>query len=122
MPASAYAEYLEFASGVAQTAGAAILPHFRQSIAIEDKGGKSDYDPVTEADRSAESVIRSEIARAYPTHGVFGEEHGRIRGASALTWVIDPIDGTRSFILGQLHWGTLIALNDGGAPIVGVMY
>ena len=122
MRASDHAEYLEFASRVAETAGAAILPHFRQSIVVEDKGGKSDYDPVTEADRGAESVIRSEIARAYPTHGIFGEEHGRIRGASPLTWVIDPIDGTRSFILGQLHWGTLIALHDGNAPIVGVMY
>ena len=122
MAADEYAEYLEFACRVAATAGAAILPHFRESIAVEDKGGKSDYDPVTAADRGAESVIRHEIARAYPTHGIFGEEHGRTRGASPLTWVIDPIDGTRSFILGQLHWGTLIALHDGVEPIVGVMH
>jgi len=122
MPASDYNEYLEFASRVASAAGAAILPHFRRSIAVEDKGGKADYDPVTEADRSAESVIRREIQRAYPTHGIFGEEHGRTQGASPLTWVIDPIDGTRSFILGQLHWGTLIALHDGVEPVVGVMH
>ena len=122
MPAFGYEEYLEFAGRVAVAAGAAILPHFRQSIAVEDKGGKADYDPVTEADRSAESVIRSEIQRSYPTHGIFGEEHGRMYGASALTWVIDPIDGTRSFILGQLHWGTLIALHDGVEPVVGVMH
>ena len=122
MPASDYNEYLEFAGRIASAAGAAILPHFRQSIAVEDKGGKADYDPVTEADRSAESVIRREIQRAYPTHGIFGEEHGHTRGASPLTWVIDPIDGTRSFILGQLHWGTLIALHDGVEPVVGVMH
>jgi histidinol phosphatase-like enzyme (inositol monophosphatase family) len=122
MTASESAEYLEFACRVAFAAGTAILPHFRRSIAVEDKGGKKDYDPVTEADRRAESVIRTEILRAYPTHGIFGEEHGRTPGTSPLTWVIDPIDGTRSFILGQLHWGTLIALHDGSEPIVGVMH
>jgi histidinol phosphatase-like enzyme (inositol monophosphatase family) len=57
----------------------------------------------------------------YPDHGILGEEHGFEAGASPYTWVIDPIDGTRAFVLGQLHWGTLIALNDGVAPIVGVM-
>ena len=122
MQASDYAEYLEFACCVAGAAGAAILPHFRRPIAVLDKGGKSDYDPVTEADRGAESVIRAAIERTYPTHGIFGEELGRKRGASPLTWVIDPIDGTRSFILGQLHWGTLIALHDGKEPVVGVMH
>jgi histidinol phosphatase-like enzyme (inositol monophosphatase family) len=122
MPASEYADYLEFACAVAIAAGAVILPHFRQSIDVEDKGGKEDYDPVTEADRSAEAFIRGAIEQAYPTHGIFGEEHGRKHGASPLTWVIDPIDGTRSFILGQLHWGTLIALHDGERPVVGVMH
>jgi histidinol phosphatase-like enzyme (inositol monophosphatase family) len=122
MSASEYADYLEFACTVAVAAGAAILPHFRQSIDVEDKGGVDGYDPVTEADRNAEVVIRAEIERVYPTHGIFGEEHGRKDGSSPLTWVIDPIDGTRSFILGQLHWGTLIALHDGERPVVGVMH
>src|SRR5205085_5289457 len=121
-PASKYADYLAFACAVATTAGAAILPHFRRSIDVEDKGGKAEYDALTEADRSAEAVIRAEIERVYPAHGIFGEEHGRTAGASPLTWVIDPIDGTRSFILGQLHWGTLIALHDGNRPVVGVMH
>ena len=75
-----YAEHLEFARHVAEAAGRAILPHFREVIAIEDKGGAREYDPVTEADRAAEAVIRAEIARAYPTHGIFGEEHGRVQG------------------------------------------
>ncbi|TMH69885.1 MAG: histidinol-phosphatase [Betaproteobacteria bacterium] len=122
MPASEYADYLEFAFRVAVAAGAAILPHFRRSIDVEDKGGKADYDPVTEADRLAEAFIRGAIEQAYPTHGIFGEEHGRTQGTSPLTWVIDPIDGTRSFILGQLHWGTLIALHDGERAVVGVMH
>ncbi len=60
-------------------------------------------------------MIRAAIASRYPDHGIEGEEHGRLPGPSRFTWVIDPIDGTRSFILGHLHWATLIALNDGDA-------
>ncbi|MEO5765929.1 MAG: inositol monophosphatase family protein, partial [Casimicrobiaceae bacterium] len=115
-------DFLEFAVRVATAAGEAILPHFRETIVVEDKGGARGYDPVTEADRAAEAVIRAEIARAWPDHGVFGEEHGREPGTSRYTWVIDPIDGTRSFILGQLHWATLIALHDGTRPILGVAH
>jgi len=116
------ADYLEFAVRVAAAAGEAILPHFRAAIAVEDKGGARGYDPVTEADRAAEELIRAEILRAYPDHGVLGEEHGRDAGTSRYTWVIDPIDGTKSFILGQLHWATLIALHDGTQPILGVAH
>ena len=76
---------------------------------------------MTIADREAEAAIRREIQRVYPDHGVLGEEQGFEQGASEYTWVIDPIDGTRAFILGQLHWGTLIALSDGSRPIIGVM-
>jgi histidinol phosphatase-like enzyme (inositol monophosphatase family) len=113
--------YLDFACRTALAAAPAILPHFRVAIDVEDKPGSPlGYDPVTIADRAAETVIRDAIARAYPTHGVFGEEHGRQPGTSPYTWVIDPIDGTKSFILGQLHWGTLLALNDGARPVVGV--
>ena len=78
--------------------------------------------PVTVADRAAETVIRTGIARAYPDHGIRGEEHGWEKGTSNYTWVIDPIDGTRSFILGQLHWATLIALNDGARVVAGVAH
>jgi myo-inositol-1(or 4)-monophosphatase len=122
MSGAPYAEHLEFACALAAAAGEAILPHFRQPIAVEDKGGARGYDPVTAADRAAEAVIRAGIAQAFPDHGILGEEHGRVPGASNLTWVIDPIDGTRSFILGQLHWGTLIALHDGTRPVAGVMH
>lgn len=115
------ADYLEFAVGLARRAGEAILPHFREVIDVDDKGGLG-YDPVTAADRDAETVIRAAIAATYPDHGVRGEEHGAEPGASRYTWVIDPIDGTRSFITGQLHWATLIALNDGARPIVGVVH
>jgi histidinol phosphatase-like enzyme (inositol monophosphatase family) len=114
--------YLDFALTLAQRAGDVILPHFRQPIVIDDKGGARGYDPVTAADRGAETVIRDGIAHAYPTHGIFGEEHGYRAGTSPYTWVIDPIDGTRSFILGQMHWATLIALRDDTRPIVGVAH
>jgi histidinol phosphatase-like enzyme (inositol monophosphatase family) len=114
--------YLEFAIRTAHAAGEAILPHFREIIDVEDKRNAHGYDPVTVADRAAEDVIRAEITRSYPDHGMLGEEHGRQSGASALTWVIDPIDGTKSFILGQLHWATLIALHDGQGPVIGVAH
>ncbi|MEO8753517.1 MAG: histidinol-phosphatase [Casimicrobiaceae bacterium] len=116
------ARYLEFACDTAVAAGAAILPHFREIIAVEDKRNFMGYDPVTIADRAAEDVIRSAIKRAFPDHGIHGEEHGREAGTSPLTWVIDPIDGTKSFILGQHSWATLIALHDGTAPVVGVAH
>jgi myo-inositol-1(or 4)-monophosphatase len=116
------AAYLEFACRAARLAGERILPHFRRPVAITNKGEPGDFDPVTAADRAAEAVIREEIAKAFPTHGIVGEEHGTTPGDARFTWVIDPIDGTRSFILGQLHWGTLIALNEDGRPLVGVVH
>jgi histidinol phosphatase-like enzyme (inositol monophosphatase family) len=114
--------FAAFALQAARDAGAAILPHFRAPIAVEDKGGARGYDPVTEADRAAEASIRNAILARYPEHGIEGEEHGTRAGTSRYTWVIDPIDGTRSFILGHLHWATLLALNDGERPIVGVTH
>ena len=114
--------HLEFAYRMALVAGEVILPHFREVIDIEDKRNPHGYDPVTIADRAAEEVIRAEITRTYPDHGIHGEEHGKQPGSSPLTWVIDPIDGTKSFILGQLHWATLIALHDGERPVVGVVH
>jgi len=122
MPRADLAQYLEFAHGIAQRAGEAILPHFRRAIEVEDKRNFMGYDPVTIADRAAEQVIRDAIKAAYPTHGIHGEEHGREAGTAPYTWVIDPIDGTKSFILGQLHWAILIALHDGAAPVVGVTH
>jgi myo-inositol-1(or 4)-monophosphatase len=114
-------QYLEFAYRTAVAAGASTLPHFRVPIAVDDKGA-GNYDPVTAADREAETVIRAAIAREFPDHGIRGEEHGAERGRSRLTWVIDPVDGTRSFITGQLHWGLLIALHDGAHVACGVMH
>jgi myo-inositol-1(or 4)-monophosphatase len=116
------AQFLEFALATARAAGAAILPHFRAALDVDDKSGGKDYDPVTIADRAAETVIRAAITETYPDHGIRGEEHGRRKGASRYTWVVDPIDGTRSFILGQMHWATLIALHDGERIVAGVAH
>jgi histidinol phosphatase-like enzyme (inositol monophosphatase family) len=97
-----------------------ILPHFRNNPLVTNK--RSDgFDPVTVADNAAEAVIRAGIEARFPNHGIFGEELGHQSGAG-LTWVIDPIDGTRAFMTGMLHWGVLIALFDGAAPVLGVMY
>jgi len=114
-------EYLGAAIDFARAAGAAILPHFRNETAVENKSTDGDFDPVTVADKAAEAIIRAGIASRFPTHGVFGEELGHHSGAG-LTWVIDPIDGTRAFMTGMLHWGVLIALFDGETPVLGVMY
>ena len=113
--------YLESAIEFAVAAGAVTLPYFRSNLVVDNKGIEGSFDPVTEADRAAEALIRQRIADRYPSHGIFGEEHGEKRG-SGPTWVIDPIDGTRSFMTGMLHWGVLIALFDGESPRIGVMY
>ena len=117
-----HSEFVRFAIHLADLAAGQILPHFRTDIGVVNKASPGGYDPVTIADRNAESVVRQEIRRVYPQHGILGEEHGHERGAGAYTWLIDPIDGTRSFVLGQLHWGTLIALAEGEQPIIGVMH
>jgi myo-inositol-1(or 4)-monophosphatase len=90
-------------------------------MAIDNKLGTAGFDPVTEADRAAENAIRAHIKSRYPDHGVLGEEFGLTPGRSPLTWVIDPIDGTRAFMCGMAQWGTLIALNDGERPVLGVL-
>jgi myo-inositol-1(or 4)-monophosphatase len=113
--------YLAAAIEFAREAGTVILPHFRNELAVHNKSTDGGYDPVTVADKAAEAIIRAGIEKRFPTHGIFGEELGHQSGAG-LTWVIDPIDGTRAFVTGMVHWGVLIALFDGATPILGVMY
>ena len=81
-----------------------------------DKG----YDPVTKADRAFEKFIRSKIQKKFPNHEIIGEEFGYKKTKSDFTWVIDPIDGTRSFVIGNPTWSNLIALNYKGNPMVGL--
>ncbi len=79
------------------------------------------FDPVTQADRDAEAAMRAHLDRVRPRDGVLGEEFGPKPGESGFTWVLDPIDGTRAFLSGATTWGTLIALNAGGAPLLGLI-
>jgi inositol-phosphate phosphatase / L-galactose 1-phosphate phosphatase / histidinol-phosphatase len=116
--ASELDRFLALASELADAAGAAIRPYFRQPLAIDDK---PDLTPVTAADRAAERVMRGIIESRFPKHGIIGEEFGRVREDAELVWVLDPIDGTKSFISGVPLFGTLIALTRGGQPILGVI-
>jgi myo-inositol-1(or 4)-monophosphatase len=111
---------LATAHALADRAGAVILPHFRTGFVIDHKGGDL-FDPVTAADRAAEMAIRQALAEFYPSHGILGEEYGALRADADYCWVIDPIDGTRAFIVGQPLWGTLIGLKRGGMPVLGLM-
>ncbi|GBD24758.1 Histidinol-phosphatase [bacterium HR30] len=114
-------EFVAFAHVLADAAGQAILPLFRAAPETHNKSHHNGFDPVTAADRAAEKAMRALIAQRYPEHGIYGEEEGLRKGSAGFTWVLDPIDGTRAFLTGIPLWGTLIALNDGGAPLLGVM-
>lgn len=99
------------------------LRYFRQpDLGADHKPGtKGDFDPVTEADRAAEAAMRALLADLRPDDGIIGEEHGNHQGRSGLTWVLDPIDGTRGYISGTPTWGTLIAVQDAQGPVLGVI-
>ncbi|MEN3975250.1 histidinol-phosphatase [Emcibacter sp. SYSU 3D8] len=112
-------ELLAFAHVLADAAGTVIRPLFRSAGAIDNKR-VADFDPVTAADRDAEAAMRALIADRYPGHAVYGEEHGAEWG-ERFTWVLDPIDGTRSFIGGFPTWGTLIGLAEYQRPVLGIM-
>ena len=95
-----------------------IMKHFRKKLHTEQKLDKS---PVTIADKESEEVIRNLIIKNYPNHGIIGEEYDDVNCDSEFTWVIDPIDGTRSYIAGHKDFGTLIALLHNQKPIVGIV-
>ena len=109
---------LELALRLADAAGEAIRPYFRQPLTVDDK---ADLSPVTAADRAAEQAMRSLIEARFPQHGVIGEEFGRVREDSEFVWVLDPIDGTKSFISGVPLFGTLIALTRAKRPVLGII-
>ena len=113
---------LDLARALAQAAGAAILPHFRKSVAIENKRTDGLLDPVTIADRAAEAAMRRMIASARAQDGIIGEEYGAERQDAEHVWVLDPIDGTRGFVMGLPVWGVLIGLLHRGRPVLGVMH
>jgi inositol-phosphate phosphatase/L-galactose 1-phosphate phosphatase/histidinol-phosphatase len=109
---------IDLANRLADAAGAAIRPFFRSRF---DHELKTDATPVTEADRAAEAAIRAILDRECPADAIIGEEFGAKDGSSGRSWVIDPIDGTVSFMAGRPIFGTLIALLEDGWPVMGVI-
>jgi myo-inositol-1(or 4)-monophosphatase len=115
-------ERLAFAHRLADAAGAVIRPYFRKRLDVVNKHSAAGFfDPVTEADKRAEEVIRALLAQEFPDDAILGEEFGDKPGTSGFRWVVDPIDGTRAFISGQPMWGTLIALESHEELIFGMI-
>lgn len=121
--AASFSALLDTAHTLADLSGEVILRRFRRPISVEDKGSPLGFDPVTAADRDAERVISRYLQRHHPSHSIVGEEHGARAGdgTSRLRWFVDPIDGTKAFIMGSPLWGTLIGLLDGDVPLLGMM-
>lgn len=111
----------ETAHAMADAARAAILPHFRRGGLGTVSKEVDHYDPVTVADRASEAAMRAILAQQRPEDAILGEEEGAKAGTSGLTWVLDPIDGTRGFVSGTPTWGVLIALCDANGPIYGII-
>jgi len=114
---SELSKFKEFSHELATKSAGVIKQYFRTEINVESK---SDSSPVTVADKKSEEIMRELISKKYPEHGVIGEEFGRVNENAEYVWVLDPIDGTKSFICGAFSFGTLIALLQNGKPILGV--
>ena len=115
-----YEPYLQFMHKLADASDLVTLKYFRTNSAVENKV-ELGFDPVTEADRESERVICDLITHEFPNHGIIGEEHGSINETAEFVWVIDPIDGTRSYVSGIPAWGTLIGLQHKDQPVAGLM-
>jgi histidinol phosphatase-like enzyme (inositol monophosphatase family) len=109
-----------FALELGHTAGGIAKAYFRSSFSIDNKD-QSGFDPVTSADHAIEQVLRETIRETYPDHGIVAEEAGNEEASSEYTWYIDPIDGTRAFLMGSPLWGTLVGLVESGKPLVGLL-
>ena len=118
MSGVSYREFEALAHRLADRAGEIQRRYFRTPVSVETK---ADASPVTIADREAEAAMRELILAAYPDHGILGEEHGSEALDAEFVWVLDPIDGTKSFITGRPLFGTLIALAHQGRPVVGLI-
>ncbi|MDN5788447.1 inositol monophosphatase family protein [Pseudorhodobacter sp.] len=109
------------AAELADAARVATLAHFRSVDLTADNKDKAHFDPVTVADRASEQAMRAILARRRPLDGILGEEFGTTPGTSGLTWVLDPIDGTRGYLAGTPTWGVLISIADATGPIYGII-
>lgn len=109
------------AHAVADAARPPTLAHFRAEGLSADNKAAAGFDPVTAADRASETAMRAEIARRRPQDAILGEEQEATPGTSGLTWVLDPIDGTRGYLSGTPTWGVLVALADAAGPFLGII-
>jgi histidinol phosphatase-like enzyme (inositol monophosphatase family) len=121
LPLSLAADLVATAHALADVARAATLAHFRRSDLTAETKEVGSFDPVTAADRLSEQRMREVLARRRPEDGILGEEYGSLDGTSGLTWVLDPIDGTRGYLSGTPTWGVLIAVRDDSGPIYGII-
>lgn len=110
---------LQAVTALARMAGDAALAHFRSDVAVEVK---SDGSPVTVADRDAERAARDWLSKHFPEDGILGEEYGLVRPEARRRWILDPIDGTKSFVRGVPLWGTLVAVAEGDTVLAGAIY
>ena len=111
-------EFVEFANSLADTASKTSMHYFRNNLVIENKDDES---PVTIADKETENLIRNQIRDKYPNHGILGEEYENENIDAEFIWVIDPIDGTRSYIAGHKDFGNLISLLHNNKPVLGII-
>jgi len=121
LTSAAKADFIDTAHAMADAARAAIRPYFRHPNLAAQTKSAARFDPVTDADRAAEAAMRAVAARRRPNDAIRGEEEADTPGTSGLTWVLDPIDGTRAFVAGAPTWGVLIALSDAEGPIYGII-
>ena len=114
-------DFTAFALKLAKAARHETLERFSRGCAVENKAGDGAFDPVTEADRTAETAMRELIGQNFPDHGIQGEEYSDRAAKGRYSWSLDPIDGTRSFVCGLPSWVTLIALLDDNQPVAGLI-
>jgi len=114
-------DIIRTAHELADAARQVALHHFRKSDLSAENKARGHFDPVTVADRAAEDAMRDILSRRRPQDGILGEERGNLSGTSGLTWVLDPIDGTRAFICGAPTWGVLIAVSNENGPLYGLI-
>ena len=112
-------EFVKFANLLADSASQTSMKYFRKKLEVDNKDDES---PVTIADKETEKIIRDEIRKNFPNHGILGEEYENENLDSEFIWVIDPIDGTRSYIAGHKDFGNLISLLHNNQPIIGLLF
>ena len=120
LKSSDYKAYSKFIESLAKKLTKFYYSKLNKSFKVSNKLKGRGFDPVTTADKAFEKFIRKEIKKRFPNHQVIGEEFGHKKSKSEFSWVIDPIDGTRSFVIGNPTWSNLISLNYKGNPILGL--